>query len=76
MCFVEIFFLGSGAKYDNIGDTAGVVKSTVCEILKELIPHIASKVKEMIKFPKDADKLAHIKHGFYKVRGIDPSFIM
>ena len=65
---VLLRFLGSGAKHDNIGDTVGFVKSTVCEILKELIPHVALKAKEMIKFPKDTDKLACIKFGFYKVR--------
>ena len=69
LCIV-LRFLDSGAKYDYIGDNVGLVKSTVCEILKELIPHIASKHREMIKFPKDADELLHIKRGFYKKRGI------
>ena len=68
--WIVLRFLGSGVKYDDIGDTAGLVKSTVCEILKELIPHIASKHREMIKFPKDTNELLFIKCGFYKKRGI------
>ena len=62
-------FLGSGSHYEVIADSMGIVKSTVCEILKCLIPIVAGKAKDFIKFLKTLDEKNRIKREFYVIKG-------
>ena len=64
-----LFFMGSGAHYDVIGDTHRIVKSTVHDIVHHFIKVVASKSDEMVVFPSELDKLSHIKRGFHRIGG-------
>ena len=61
--------MGSGADNDVIGDTHGIVKSTVHDIVHHFVKAVTSKKNEMIKFPVDDKELSHIKHGFHCIAG-------
>ena len=62
--------MGSEMHYDIIGNTHGIVKSTIHDIIHHFVEAVASKWNEMIKLPVDNDdELAHIKCGFHHIAG-------
>ena len=62
-------FMGSGAHYNVIGDTHGIVKSTVHNIVHHFVKAVASKSNEMVVFPRELDELSRIKCGFHRIGG-------
>ncbi len=74
---ITLRFLASNSLQQVVGDCFGLDKSTVCRIVNEVIPVIASKMDDFVQWPNENEKIQQISNGFKEVTGIPGSiFIM
>ncbi|CAM4570530.1 unnamed protein product [Leuciscus chuanchicus] len=61
---IALRFYACGTFYQVVGDYMGVVKSAVCDVVRDVSIALASLVNEFVSFPKD-NQIAQAKFSFF-----------
>ncbi|ROL50235.1 Protein ALP1-like [Anabarilius grahami] len=61
---IALRFYACGTFYQVVGDYMGVVKSAVCDVVRDVSIALASLVNEFVSFPKD-NQIAQAKRSFF-----------
>uniref|UniRef100_A0A8C2ISN3 Putative nuclease HARBI1 n=1 Tax=Cyprinus carpio TaxID=7962 RepID=A0A8C2ISN3_CYPCA len=66
---IALRFYACGTFYQVVGDYMGVVKSAVCDVVRDVSIALASLVNEFVSFPKD-NQIAQAKRSFFLLRNM------